>query len=121
MVFSGTLASGARATGGQTLGVIPQSLVDLEVADHDADELLVTDDMRARKGLMDARSDAFRFLGLVEAEHDGTDLAAVGWFGSEHRGFIRRCNWLEKLPHRDTPGACRGTEFRLICQASSAR
>jgi uncharacterized protein (TIGR00730 family) len=30
-----------------------------EVADTDADELLVTDDMRTRKGAMDERADAF--------------------------------------------------------------
>ena len=34
----------------------PAGAADLEVADHDADELVVTDDMRARKGVMDAPS-----------------------------------------------------------------
>ena len=58
----GTLASGARATGGQTLGVIPQSLVDLEVADHDANELVITDGMAARKTVMVDRADAFLIL-----------------------------------------------------------
>ncbi len=55
----GAVARAARAAGGHTVGVIPQALVDLEVADHDADELVVTRDMRARKGEMDRRSDAF--------------------------------------------------------------
>ena len=58
----GALARAARAGGAHTIGVIPQSLVDREVADHDADELIVTDDMRARKGAMDARADAFLVL-----------------------------------------------------------
>lgn len=58
----GAVARAARAAGGHTIGVIPRALVALEVADHDADELVVTDDMRERKGVMDARSDAF--LGL---------------------------------------------------------
>ena len=58
----GAVARAARAGGAQTVGVIPRVLLDMEVADHDADELLVTDDMRARKGLMDARSDAFLTL-----------------------------------------------------------
>ena len=53
---------GRRGPAAPTLGVIPQVLLDLEVADHDADELLVTHDMRDRKGLMDARSDAFLTL-----------------------------------------------------------
>ena len=58
----GAVARAVRAGGGRTLGVIPQALVDLEVADHDAHELLVTDDMRHRKGLMDSRADAFLTL-----------------------------------------------------------
>ncbi len=58
----GAVAGAARAGGARTVGVIPQVLLDLEVADHDADDLLVTDDMRSRKGLMDARSDAFLTL-----------------------------------------------------------
>lgn len=55
----GAVADGVRAGGGHTLGVIPQCLVDWEVADTKADELIVTDDMGGRKNLMIARSDAF--------------------------------------------------------------
>jgi uncharacterized protein (TIGR00730 family) len=58
----GAVARAARAGGAWTVGVIPQVLLDLEVADRDADDLLVTDDMRSRKGLMDTRSDAFLTL-----------------------------------------------------------
>ncbi len=55
----GAVARAVRAGGGHTLGVIPEALVGLEVADDDADELVVTGDMRERKGLMDAAADAF--------------------------------------------------------------
>ncbi|WBC17864.1 TIGR00730 family Rossman fold protein [Micromonospora sp. WMMA1998] len=55
----GAVTDGARAAGGRTVGVIPQSLVDLEVADLAADELLVTDGMASRKTLMVDKSDAF--------------------------------------------------------------
>ncbi|MEU4713549.1 TIGR00730 family Rossman fold protein [Micromonospora purpureochromogenes] len=58
----GALADGARAAGGRTLGVIPQALVDLEVADLASDELLVTDGMASRKTLMVDKSDAFLTL-----------------------------------------------------------
>ncbi|MGN9840895.1 TIGR00730 family Rossman fold protein [Nonomuraea sp. H19] len=58
----GAVTSAARAGGGRTIGVIPQVLVDIEVADEGSDELIVTTDMRERKGLMDARSDAFLVL-----------------------------------------------------------
>jgi uncharacterized protein (TIGR00730 family) len=55
----GAVAQAAREGGAHTLGVIPQSLVDLEVADTAADELIITDDMGNRKNLMIERSDAF--------------------------------------------------------------
>ena len=49
-----------RATrGGRTVGVIPKALVHREVADADADELVVTDTMRERKQVMEDRADAF--------------------------------------------------------------
>ncbi len=58
----GAVARAARAGGARTTGVIPRALLDLEVGDRGSDELLVVDDMRQRKGLMDARSDAFLAL-----------------------------------------------------------
>jgi uncharacterized protein (TIGR00730 family) len=58
----GTLAQGARGRGGYTFGVIPQSLVDLEVADDQSDELVITDGMAARKVVMMDRADAFLVL-----------------------------------------------------------
>ncbi len=58
----GAVARAARAGGARTTGVIPEALLALEVGDTAADELLVVADMRARKGLMDSRADAFLTL-----------------------------------------------------------
>lgn len=58
----GAVARAARAAGAHTTGVIPRALLDLEVGDTGADELLVVGDMRERKGIMDARADAFLAL-----------------------------------------------------------
>jgi uncharacterized protein (TIGR00730 family) len=58
----GTLARAARTGGAHTLGVIPQALVGWEVADTEADELVVTPDMRSRKARMDDAADAFLAL-----------------------------------------------------------
>ena len=58
----GAVARAVRAGGGYTVGVIPQKLIEMEVADHDADELIVTTDMRQRKAIMDDRADAFLAL-----------------------------------------------------------
>lgn len=55
----GAVASAARARGGWTIGVIPKMLVYRELADHDADELIVTDTMSERKRIMEDRADAF--------------------------------------------------------------
>lgn len=58
----GALARSARAAGGRTVGIIPHFLVGWEVADDDADELVVVTTMRERKAEMDRRSDAFLIL-----------------------------------------------------------
>src|SRR3954468_5708615 len=51
----GAVARAARAGGARTVGVIPEGLLAWEVADEEADELVVTVDMRMRKGEMDRR------------------------------------------------------------------
>ncbi len=58
----GAVARAARAGGAHTVGVIPAHLMSLEVADREADELIVVDTMRERKRVMDERSDAFLAL-----------------------------------------------------------
>jgi len=58
----GAVAAAVREGGRHTTGVIPQRLVGLEVADTQADSLVVTADMRERKGRMDAAADAFLAL-----------------------------------------------------------
>jgi uncharacterized protein (TIGR00730 family) len=58
----GALADGARAAGAHTIGIIPQSLVDIEIADRASDELLITDGMFARKAMMIDKADAFLTL-----------------------------------------------------------
>jgi uncharacterized protein (TIGR00730 family) len=55
----GALAEAARTAGAHTFGVIPQTLVDLEVADTASDELVVTDGMMSRKNMMIEKADAF--------------------------------------------------------------
>jgi len=58
----GALARAARASGARTIGVIPQALLEAEVADLEADQLLVTTTMRERKQLMDEKADGFLAL-----------------------------------------------------------
>ncbi|MGQ7297812.1 LOG family protein [Quadrisphaera sp. KR29] len=58
----GAVARAVREGGGRTYGVIPRSLLEKEVGDRYADELVVTEGMRERKGLMDDAADAFVVL-----------------------------------------------------------
>src|SRR3954469_1935711 len=58
----GAVARAARAGGARTVGVIPEALLAWEVADEEADELVVTADMRARKGETGRRAEAFLTL-----------------------------------------------------------
>src|SRR5262249_60425867 len=58
----GVLADAALAAGGRVIGVIPQGLVDRELAHTSLTELLIVNTMHERKALMADRSDAFLAL-----------------------------------------------------------
>ncbi|MEO6815205.1 MAG: TIGR00730 family Rossman fold protein [Edaphobacter sp.] len=53
------VAESALAHGGRVVGIIPEVLVDLEVAHHGITELHVVDTMHSRKAMMGEKSDAF--------------------------------------------------------------
>ncbi|WP_342720217.1 TIGR00730 family Rossman fold protein [Acidovorax sp. FHTAMBA] len=58
----GTVAEATRLAGGRVVGVIPQALVDKELANRQCDELHIVQTMHERKALMAERSDAFLAL-----------------------------------------------------------
>jgi uncharacterized protein (TIGR00730 family) len=78
----GAVARAARAGGAHTTGVIPEHLIPYEVADTEADELVVVDTMRERKRVMDERSDAFLALpgglGTLEELFEVWTAASLG-------------------------------------------
>ena len=55
----GTVAEATRLAGGRVVGIIPQALVDKELANQLCDELHVVTSMHERKAMMAERSDAF--------------------------------------------------------------
>ncbi len=55
----GCTARACQAAGGRVLGVMPQALVDREVANLACDELIVVQTMHERKQIMAERADAF--------------------------------------------------------------
>lgn len=55
----GDVAQAAHLNGGRVVGIIPKMLLSIEFAFRNADELIVTEDMRERKASMESRADAF--------------------------------------------------------------
>lgn len=55
----GATATAVHKQGGRIIGVIPRALNQVGVVYETCDELIVTKDMRKRKSVMDAKSDAF--------------------------------------------------------------
>jgi uncharacterized protein (TIGR00730 family) len=55
----GAVARGAKDGGGQVIGIIPESLVRAEVANHDCDELVTVSGMHERKQRFTDLSDGF--------------------------------------------------------------
>jgi uncharacterized protein (TIGR00730 family) len=58
----GVLADAVRAQGGETIGVIPRSLVERELAHQELTDLRVVESMHDRKALMAEMSDGFLAL-----------------------------------------------------------
>lgn len=58
----GIVADATKAAGGRVVGVIPQALVDKELANQACDELHIVTNMHERKAMMAERSNAFLAL-----------------------------------------------------------
>lgn len=79
----GVMARAAHNSGASITGVIPAKLQDREGVAYEADELLVTDTMRERKGIMYTRADAFVVLpggfGTLEEFMEVLTLKQLGY------------------------------------------
>ena len=85
----GAVAAATRAAGGNTVGVIPKALVHREVADVDADELVVTDTMRERKKIMEDRADAFITLpGGIGTLEELFETWTAGYLGMHSKPMV---------------------------------
>ena len=94
----GAVAEAARAHGGRTVGVIPKALVHREVADVDADELIVTDTMRERKQVMEDRADAFIALpGGIGTLEEFFEAWTAGYLGMHDKPVVM----LDPIGHYD--------------------
>ena len=81
----GVLADAALARGGEVIGVIPQKLVDKEVAHRGVTELRIVETMHERKALMNDLSDAFIALpggfGTLDEFFEVLTWAQLGFHG----------------------------------------
>ncbi|WP_374024920.1 TIGR00730 family Rossman fold protein [Mycobacterium sp. HNNTM2301] len=85
----GAVATAARARGGRTVGVIPQILMRREIADTEADELIVTETMHERKQVMEERADAFIVLpGGVGTLDELLDSWTTGYLGLHGKPIV---------------------------------
>lgn len=55
----GELARSANTNGAEVIGIIPQKIHDFGIGWEDAEEYIVTSDMRERKALLEEKADAF--------------------------------------------------------------
>jgi uncharacterized protein (TIGR00730 family) len=94
----GAVAEAAREAGAHTVGVIPKALVHREVADVDADELIVTETMRERKRIMEDRADAFVTLpGGIGTLEELFETWTAGYLGMHDKPVVM----LDPLGHFD--------------------
>jgi uncharacterized protein (TIGR00730 family) len=85
----GAVANAARSRNGHTVGVIPKALVHRELADVDADELVVTDTMRERKQVMEDRADAFVVLpGGLGTLEEFFEAWTAGYLGMHDKPLV---------------------------------
>ena len=79
----GAVANGALDAGGEVIGVIPQALVDMEVANPDCTELHVVDTMHQRKQAFTDLSDGFVTLpggvGTLDELWEAVSWAQLGY------------------------------------------
>jgi uncharacterized protein (TIGR00730 family) len=96
----GAVADAARAAGGEVVGVIPQTIFDLEIGHTGIDDLRVVGSMHERKALMAELSDAFIALpggiGTLEELFEVYTWAQLG-IHSKPLGLIDVAGYYEPL------------------------
>ncbi len=117
----GVLADTALGRGGEVTGVIPQTLVDKEVAHQGLTELLVVETMHERKALMNDLSDAFIALpggfGTLDEFFEVLTWSQLGFHGKpcallNVAGFYDRL--LAMLDHAVAEGFLRPAHRELV-------
>ena len=123
----GSLADRVMAGGGRVIGVIPQALVDIEVAHDGLTDLQVVPDMHARKAAMAAQSDGFIALpgglGTYEELFEVLTWAQLG-FHTKPCGVINVAGYYDPLAvfldHAVEEGFVKSSHRELLMLEDSA-
>ena len=93
-------ADAALAAGGEVIGVMPQALVDMELAHHGLTELRIVGSMHERKALMSELSDSFAALpgglGTIEEFFEVLTWAQLG-FHAKPCGLLNIDGYYDRL------------------------
>ena len=96
----GCVARGVHEFGGKVTGVLPEFFKIKEIEYGDADDLIVTRDMRERKAIMDQKSDAFITLaGGIGTMEEAMEILSMKQLKLTRKPlvFINTCNFYEGL------------------------
>ncbi len=118
----GSVAHATKAAGGTVVGVIPDFMVERELAYREADELIITNSMRERRRMMEERAEAFvalpggfgtleelieilvgRLLNrhvkpLILVNQDGFYDELLGFFDKLVKEGFKKSGWRELMP-----------------------
>jgi hypothetical protein len=96
----GAVAQGAKEQGGGVIGIIPESLVKAEVANHDCDELIAVGGMHERKQKFTDLSDGFVTLpggvGTMDELWEAMSWAQLGYH-SDPVGLLNAYGFYDDL------------------------
>jgi len=96
----GAVAKGARNAGGEVIGIIPESLVRAEVANHDCDELISVSGMHERKQKFTDLSNGFVTLpggvGTMDELWEAMSWAQLGYH-SDPVGLLNAFGFYDDL------------------------
>lgn len=117
----GVVADAALAAGGEVIGVIPDSLAELEIAHEGVTELLVVGSMHERKQRMHEHSDAFIALpggfGTLDEMFETLTWRQLGYHGKPI-GWLDVDGYYEALfamMDRAVADGLLGAESRALC------
>ncbi|HMC09888.1 MAG TPA: TIGR00730 family Rossman fold protein [Pirellulaceae bacterium] len=121
----GVLADAALAAGGEVIGVIPQMLVDRELAHRGITDLRIVTSMHERKALMAELSDGFVALpGGLGTYEELCEVLTWAQLGIHHKpcGYLNVLGYFDPLArmfdHAVTEGFLRSEQRRLFISSN---